>query len=98
MVQMRSCIACRNRESSKGLLHLVAIDGQVTPDPDRELHGRGAWLHPRCFELATQRHSFTRAFKSREELGTIDLEDFLKRSLTNERYTNNRLTIDREQK
>ncbi len=82
MVPMRSCIACRSRESSQGLLHLVAIEGQVTPDPKRELHGRGAWLHPRCFELAAQRRSFSRAFKSKEELSTADLEEFLKSGLT----------------
>ena len=81
MVPMRSCIACRSRESSQEFLHLVAIDGQVTPDPKRELHGRGAWLHPRCFELATQRRSFTRAFKSSEELGTSVLESYLKGGL-----------------
>jgi len=88
MVPMRSCIACRSRESSKGLLHLVALNGQVTPDPDGLLAGRGAWLHPRCFELATQRKSFTRAFKSREELNTSALENFL----------NGRLMINKEQK
>ena len=80
MVPMRSCIACRSRESSKELLHLVAIAGQVTPDPDRLLNGRGAWLHPRCFEVAAQRRSFNRAFKSSEDFGTEDLAAFLKSS------------------
>jgi len=80
MVPMRSCIACRSRESTKELLHLVAIAGLVTPDPDRSLNGRGAWLHPRCFELAAQRRSFNRAFKSSEEFGIADLAAFLKGS------------------
>ncbi len=77
MVPTRSCIACRSRESSKELLHLVMIAGQVIPDPNRELGGRGAWLHPKCFELANQRRSFQRAFKSGEELSTEDLAKFL---------------------
>ena len=81
MVPMRSCIACRSRESTKELLHLVALAGLVTPDPDRLLNGRGAWLHPRCFELAAQRRSFNRAFKSSQEFGTADLAAFLKSSL-----------------
>jgi predicted RNA-binding protein YlxR (DUF448 family) len=38
------------------------IDGQVTPDPDHKLSGRGAWLHPKCFEMAKNRRAFTRAF------------------------------------
>jgi len=77
MVLMRSCIACRSRESSKEFLHLVVIEGRVTPDPDRTLGGRGAWLHPNCFELAKQRRSFQRAFKSSEDLSTQELENFL---------------------
>ena len=83
MVPMRSCIACRSRESSKELLHLVAVDGQVVPDPDQKLPGRGAWLHSKCFELAAQRRSFNRAFKSGEDLLTHDLEIFLKSSFMN---------------
>lgn len=75
---MRSCIACRSRESSDGLLHLVLVRDRVTPDPDHHLNGRGAWLHPRCFELAKQRRSFNRAFKSGGELLTDELEIFLK--------------------
>ena len=87
MVPMRSCIACRSRESSKELLHLVVVKGQVTPDPSHTLNGRGAWLHPNCFELAKLRRSFNRAFKSGEDLHTQDLEDFLKSSSTiNQQY------------
>jgi len=82
MVPMRSCIACRSRESSKELLHLVVVNGQVTPDPDHTRGGRGAWLHPNCFELAKLRRSFNRAFKSGEDLHTRDLEEFLKTSST----------------
>ena len=51
---------------------------RVTPDPDLLLNGRGAWLHPNCFEVARQRRSFNRAFKSGEELLTHDLEIYLK--------------------
>ena len=91
MVPMRSCIACRSRESSKELLHLVVIDGQVIPDQGHKLGGRGAWLHSRCFELAVQRRSFNRAFKSGGDLLTHGLEEFLQFSLTSS-------TLNKEQK
>jgi hypothetical protein len=41
--------------------------------------GRGAWLHPRrhCFDVARQRRSFGRAFKTSEELSTERLELYL---------------------
>ena len=80
MVPMRSCIACRSREGSKELLHLVLVEGQVTPDPSHTLGGRGAWLHPKCFEVAKLRRSFNRAFKSGGDLHTEGLEAFLKSS------------------
>ena len=80
MVPTRSCIACRSRESSQELLHLVVVQGRVVPDPDRKLNGRGAWLHSKCFELAKLRRSFHRAFKSSEDLQYQDLEIFLKSS------------------
>lgn len=76
-VGVRSCIACRGRESSHELLRLVLIQGRVTPDPERSREGRGAWLHPNCFELAAQRRSFNREFKTGEDLSTEDLEIFL---------------------
>ena len=82
--QIRSCVACRGRESSKELLHLVLIEGRVTPDPKRVLPGRGAWLHPNCFELAVQRRSFGRAFKSSREILTEDLESYLQISLNHD--------------
>jgi predicted RNA-binding protein YlxR (DUF448 family) len=79
-IPIRSCIACRNRENWTELLHLVEIDGQVIPDPDRKLDGRGAWLHRRCFDVAVQRRSFSRAFKSEKDLSTEKLEQFLSES------------------
>ena len=95
MVPMRSCIACRCRESSKELLHLVVVNGQVIPDQSHTLGGRGAWLHSRCFELALQRRSFNRAFKSGEDLLTDELENFLRFSKS---LTSNSLTGNKEQK
>ncbi len=79
MTPIRSCIACRRRESSTVLLHIVVRNGQVIPDPNHTLGGRGAWLHPQwqCFDVAQQRRSFGRAFKSADDLSTEQLELFL---------------------
>jgi len=79
MISTRSCIACRSRESSTALLHLVMRAGEVLPDPLHMMGGRGAWLHPRrhCFDVARQRRSFGRAFKTSEELSTERLELYL---------------------
>ena len=83
---IRSCIACRKRENGFGkqseLLRLVVIGGQVHPDPQHILPGRGAWLHPRCFEEARKRGSINKAFR-----GSVDTNiDLLKNYL--EQITN----------
>ena len=63
--------------NSSTLLHLVVRDNQVTPDPLHNLLGRGAWIHPQCFELAKQRGSFSRAFRSKIGLNTEALKKYL---------------------
>jgi predicted RNA-binding protein YlxR (DUF448 family) len=80
---MRSCIACRKRESvlnkSSELLHLVVENNQVKPDPNHKLQGRGAWLHPQCLEMAINRKAFNRAFRS-ENLQLEVLKNYLKQN------------------
>lgn len=93
-VGVRSCIACRGQGSSEDLLRLVLIQGRVIPDRDKSQGGRGAWIHPNCFELAVQRRSFNREFKTGGELETKDLEIFLTASGTNL----NSLIFTKEQK
>lgn len=74
----RSCIACRTRGPWEELLHLVVIDGQVTPDPDHKLSGRGAWLHPKCFEMAKNRRAFTRAFPALRDMQDPGIDELEK--------------------
>jgi predicted RNA-binding protein YlxR (DUF448 family) len=52
------------------------IDGQVIPDPDQNKGGRGAWLHLVCLDVAKNRRSFNRAFRSELNLSTEMLEKF----------------------
>ena len=76
-IPIRSCIACRKRENYSELLRVVRVGNQVLPDEDRRKFGRGAWLHRNCFDLAKERRSFQRAFRTDESLSTESLEKFL---------------------
>jgi predicted RNA-binding protein YlxR (DUF448 family) len=76
-IPIRSCIACRKATNWRELLRVVAIEGQVTPDPNRRKGGRGAWLHRECLDMAKQRRSFQRAFRTDENLSTEALEKFI---------------------
>ena len=76
-IPIRSCIACRKRENYSELLRVVQVGNQVLPDEDRRKFGRGAWLHRNCFDLAKERRSFQRAFRTDESLSIEALEKFL---------------------
>ena len=76
-IPIRSCIACRKRENYSELLRVVRIGNQVLPDEDRRKFGRGAWLHRSCFDLAKERRSFQRAFRTDESLSMEPVEKFL---------------------
>lgn len=74
---IRSCIACRKRENQIDLLRIVKSGRQALPDPTRRMSGRGAWLHPRCLEMAINRKAFERALKSDEILDLAALKEFI---------------------
>ena len=76
-IPIRSCIACRKRENYSELLRVVRVGNQVLPDEDQRKFGRGAWLHRNCFDLAKERRSFQRAFRTDESLSMDSLEKFL---------------------
>ena len=54
------------RRSASALRRFANVEGRVVPDPRATLPGRGAWLHPArdCWEAATARRAFNRAFKA----------------------------------
>jgi predicted RNA-binding protein YlxR (DUF448 family) len=62
---VRTCVGCRERTLADGLLRVVAVAGELTPDPRRRLPGRGAWLHPdrECLSRAERRSAFPRALR-----------------------------------
>ena len=76
-IPIRSCIACRKATIWSELLRVVSFQGQVIPDPDRRKGGRGAWLHRGCLDMAKNRRSFNRAFRSDENLDLQVLEKYL---------------------
>ncbi|MBB4286197.1 RNA-binding protein [Roseospira goensis] len=60
----RRCIATREVRPMAGLLRFVVDpDGQVVPDVDRRLPGRGLWLSPSrdMIEMAARKRLFARA-------------------------------------
>ena len=76
---IRTCVGCRIREAKSDLLRLVAVGGDIVPDPKARLPGRGAYLHPsqECFELAQRRRALPRALRQPAPLGAGPLEDYL---------------------
>lgn len=61
----RTCVGCRVRDAQDRLLRVVAVEGEILPDPRRRLTGRGAYLHrrPECLALAERKRAFPRAFR-----------------------------------
>lgn len=61
----RTCVGCRIRDAQDRLLRVVAVEGEVLPDPRRRLPGRGAYLHPRpdCLAQAERKRAFPRALR-----------------------------------
>ncbi|MBA3368876.1 MAG: YlxR family protein [Geodermatophilaceae bacterium] len=76
---VRTCVGCRQRSSISELLRVVAVSGQVVPDPQRRYAGRGAWMHPRpeCLARAERRGVFRRALRVTGDLSTGALHSFV---------------------
>jgi predicted RNA-binding protein YlxR (DUF448 family) len=65
MIQVRTCVGCRQRNLRSNLIRVVVSENQLVFDPSKSLPGRGAWLHPEadCIELANTRNGFGRALR-----------------------------------
>jgi uncharacterized protein len=78
---VRTCVGCRGRAAKSDLLRVVGRDGQIVPDPQARLPGRGAYLHlsQKCFEQAGRRRAFARALRLPGPLATGALGGYLAR-------------------
>jgi predicted RNA-binding protein YlxR (DUF448 family) len=79
----RTCIACRKKYSWDGpastdtLVRVVRQELVLIPDPDRNLSGRGAWVHRECVTHAIERKSFKAAFKTADNFDHSQLQQFI---------------------
>ena len=80
MGSVRTCLGCRDRADKSALLRIVALGGEVVPDPSATLRGRGAWVHATvaCIEKAAHRRAFGRALRVTEALDVRHLTELVK--------------------
>lgn len=72
----RSCLGCRSVKDKDQLLRFVlSPDGEVLPDPDTKLPGRGAYtcIHADCIVKAVNQRQFKRSFKQDVKIMSADL-------------------------
>lgn len=76
---MRTCVGCRGRAPVTELLRVVAVRGELVPDPARRLPGRGASLHRdlACLGLAERRKAFARALRVPGALNAEPVREYL---------------------
>lgn len=85
MDPVRTCVACRARESRSELLRIVLQDGRLIVDDRGVLPGRGAWVHPtaQCLSQAVTRGAFPRALRVSGKPDAGPLENRLKTLMDN---------------
>jgi predicted RNA-binding protein YlxR (DUF448 family) len=78
-VPTRTCVGCRERSAKAELLRVVAVEGDVVPDPRGRASGRGAYLHPavECLVRAEKRRAFPRALRVTGPLETTAVRELL---------------------
>jgi predicted RNA-binding protein YlxR (DUF448 family) len=67
MDAVRTCVGCRQQGNRANLVRLVLSQGNLSFDWNKNLPGRGSWLHKRisCFDKAVDRGSFNRAVRAK---------------------------------
>lgn len=74
----RSCLACRETRDKDGLIRFVlSPDGEIVPDLDAKLPGRGSYTcnDSRCLSAAIKQRGFNRAYK--QELRPVSPEQMI---------------------
>ena len=80
-------MGCRAKAPRATLLRVVAVGGDLVPDPASRLPGRGAWLHPDllCLSVADKRRAFPRALRLAGPLDVGAVREHLAGGTTPER-------------
>lgn len=73
MIQVRTCVGCRQHASRSDLVRIANFQGNLTVDSDKKLPGRGSWLHKKtkCLATAVERKAFVRAFRGKADLEQV---------------------------
>ncbi len=76
---MRTCIGCRERAESSGLLRVVLEGDRIVPDIKSRIPGRGAWIHARaaCEQAATRKRAWGRALRQPGSPDVSAVQEFL---------------------
>ena len=71
----RTCVGCRQRSQRADLLRIVSKSKVLAFDHQKNMPGRGAWIHPSsdCLALAIQRNAFSRALKLTNQVDSSGL-------------------------
>jgi predicted RNA-binding protein YlxR (DUF448 family) len=71
----RTCVGCRQRSQRADLLRIVSKSNVLAFDQQKNMPGRGAWIHPSsdCLALAIQRNAFGRALKLSKQIDSTGL-------------------------
>lgn len=71
----RTCVGCRQRSERANLLRIVSKSNVLAFDQQKNMPGRGAWIHPSsdCLALAIQRNAFGRALKLSKQIDSTGL-------------------------
>lgn len=71
----RTCVGCRQRSERANLLRIVSKSNVLAFDQQKNMPGRGAWIHPisDCLALAIQRNAFGRALKLSKQIDSSGL-------------------------
>ena len=71
----RTCVGCRQRSQRADLLRVVSKSNVLAFDHQKNMPGRGAWIHPSsdCLAPAIQRNAFGRALRFTNQVDSSGL-------------------------
>ncbi len=73
MYPVRTCVGCRQRGNRSDLIRIANFQGNLSVDTEKNMPGRGSWIHKKtkCLETAVERKAFGRAFRGKADLEQV---------------------------